>query len=382
MSSESINKIKSDIPKAVATLLERQNLLSVSNEQLKQLECIVLGENSLHQLPTGSGKTWASVSSPDILDLLRDSYGHQHIPKETRVLVIIPLIAIIKSLELELSKLNISYDILDSEHQGQIKSEAKVVIVTPEKLMDKRTMQNICQLSWSAVSLDEPHYVLLWGTSKKKKGVLKRPFREAFQHLNKLNALGTPFELHTATAFKFDELFSLLGRKSSIWIKQIKVPERENLTYYFVDGKNISDIKQFKFVTQQLEPDSEGVVLIYVQKLEEGSKIFYSLNEYATENGLIKWSSRSGLQERPVAFLHANLTNQRKAEIITDTVSLKIKILVSTSSIGAGVNLPIKTLLGWGLDPETAGIVQASGRVGRRPMMDRGNVIWVRLYYL
>ena len=109
------------LPKALTDLLRKQNLVSILNEQFKQLECIILGKNSVHQLPTGSGKTWAPVSAPEILDILRDNYGHDEIPSETRVLYIVPLLNIITTLELELAKLGIKCDILDSEHEGQIK---------------------------------------------------------------------------------------------------------------------------------------------------------------------------------------------------------------------------------------------------------------------
>ena len=263
-------KLKRDLHNAVAEVIAIQKLDTVSAKQFNQLECIISGQNSLHQLHTGSGKTWAAISAPEFLDILRDSYGHQGIPSETRVLYIVPLLSIIKTLECELSKFGIKYDILDSDHDSLIIIDAKVVLVTPEKLMIKGTLENICKLSWSALVIDEPQYMLLWGTSKKKKGVYKKPFRKAFQHLNRLNALGAPFELHTATANNCDELFSLLGRRDSFWVKQILVPERENLTYYLVDGKNVSDIKQFEFVTRYVEEDSEGVLLIYVKKLEEG----------------------------------------------------------------------------------------------------------------
>ena len=100
--------------------------------------------------------------------------------------------------------------------------------------------------------------------------------------------------MHTATATNLDKLFTLLGRKDSKWIKQIVLPERKNLTYYLVDGKDISDIEQFEFVTKYLEGNQVGALLIYVHKLEEGSKIYCRLNEYANENGLITWSRKSG----------------------------------------------------------------------------------------
>ena len=309
--------------------------------------------------------------------MLRDKYNHHEISKHNRVLYIVPLVAIIISLKLELSKFGIDYEVLDSDHQGNIKTESKVVILTPEKLVKKETLKIISALSWTAIVIDEPHYMLLWGESKKKKGVFKKPFREAFQQLNRLNVLGAPFELHTATVQDLDKMFTLLGRKDSTWRKQIVIPERETLTYYLIDGKNISDIKQFPFVVKQLEDKSEGALLIYVHKLDEGAKIYCSLNEYAYENGLITYSSRSGKCVRPVAFLNSNLTLARKEEIMGEIIDGKVKVLVATSSVGAGVNLPFKSLLGWGLSPDAAGLVQASGRVGRKPFMDRGDVIWV-----
>ena len=54
-------KLKGDLDAAVTLLLKRQKLDKVSVQQLVQLESIVLGRNSIHQLPTGAGKTWASI---------------------------------------------------------------------------------------------------------------------------------------------------------------------------------------------------------------------------------------------------------------------------------------------------------------------------------
>ena len=319
-------------------------------------------------------------SAPDVLDILRDSFKYSHIPQNNRVLYIVPLVAIVDSLEKELSRFDIAYEVLGPEHQskGSIDKDSKVIIVTPEKIVKKNILETINDLDWLAIVIDEPQYILSWGTSKKKKGVLKKPFREAFQQLNRLNVTGSPFELHTATAKDLDKIFTLLGRKDSEWLKQIVLPERENLTYFLIDGKNITDIKQFAFVRNHLEvEDAGGALLIYVNKLEEGSRIYYSLNEYAIENGLVRWSSRKRKPTRPVAFLNANLEEKTKSEIMKDVSEGVIRVLVATSSMGAGVNLPFKTVLGWGLHPEPEGLVQASGRAGRKPLIDRGDVIWV-----
>ena len=156
---------------------------------------------------------------------MRDQFKHDEIPKSNRILYIVPLLAIISTLKQELINLGIEYQVIDSEHLGGIKTSSKIVILTPEKLVNKGTLKCITELSWSAVVIDEPQYILSWGLSKKKNGVFKKPFREAFQQLNRLNFLGAPFELHTATATNLDKLFTLLGRKDSKWIKQIVLPE-------------------------------------------------------------------------------------------------------------------------------------------------------------
>ena len=115
---------------------------------------------------------------------------------------IVPLVAIVDSLEKELSRFDIAYEVLGPEHQnkGSIDNDSKVIIVTPEKIVKKNILEIIDDLSWLAIVIDEPQYIISWGTSKKKRGVLKRAFREAFQQLNRLNITGSPFELHTATA--------------------------------------------------------------------------------------------------------------------------------------------------------------------------------------
>jgi hypothetical protein len=73
--------------------------------------------------------------------------------------------------------------------------------------------------------------------------------------------------------------------------------------------------------------------------------------------------------------MHSYLSEHAKRKIISDAQNLKIRILISTSSAGAGVHLPISTFIGWGLDREPSGIVQASGRTARGS--GEGNVLWI-----
>ena len=45
-----------------------------------------------------------------------------------RVLYIVPLVAIMSTMKIELAKFGISFEVVDSEHKGAIKSDSKVVI--------------------------------------------------------------------------------------------------------------------------------------------------------------------------------------------------------------------------------------------------------------
>ena len=119
------------------------------------IECMVMGLNSAHQIPTGSGKTYPSVCLPDILTILRDDFGHESIPSETRVLVIVPLINIFHSLSSQMKSLHISHQLIEAGSSTEIDRNVKVVAISPEKLLDQFVMKSILKLQWSAIVVDE-----------------------------------------------------------------------------------------------------------------------------------------------------------------------------------------------------------------------------------
>ena len=146
------------IQRAIEVVRVDQNHPVPTIWQIRMVERLVKNQNSVNQLPTGSGKTWPVISLPKILDVLRDDF-HQDLPKETRVLYIVPLVNIYHSLGNELETLKIPYQILTSGFGAisKIDINAKVVCLSPEKLLDKSVISSIFKLSWSLVSIDEPH---------------------------------------------------------------------------------------------------------------------------------------------------------------------------------------------------------------------------------
>ena len=213
-----------------------------------------------------------------------------------------------------------------------------------------------------------------WGISKSKHS---KPFREAFSRLNNLNCLGTVFEMHSATIENIGMLCQLVGRKNSPWSEQLVVPDRTNLTYFLYQGKNApSSILQLPSISKCLEENDEGITLIYVQSVKEGSEIYITLLNYCEDNFLIKFPTREAANI-PVSFLHSNLTEDKKKEIMVKAISCNIKILIATSAAGAGINLPVIRFVGWGLDRNPSGLIQSQGRTARKPFKGEGVVIWV-----
>lgn len=369
-----LDHFRDDIKKAIDVVRKDQHHPQLSEYQIQTVINLAEKRNCLSQLPTGSGKTWPIVSFPKILDVLRDNFSH-NFPQETRVLYVVPLISIYHSLSAEMEKLNIPFQVMGAGSSTEINKSAKVLFISPERLLNKFVVKSIMGLQWSCVSIDEPHLALEWGLSKSKH---QKPFREAFSKLNTLNSLGTVFEMHSATVQSIEMLFQLVGRKNSAWSTQVLVPDRSNLTYFLYEGKDAPDhIMQLPIIHLSLEEFDDGLTLVYVQSIQEGSEIFISIVSHCEENKLIGFSSREAKPNLPVAFLHSNLTEEKKIEIIEKASANELKILVATSAAGCGINLPIVRFVGWGLDRQPSGIIQSQGRTARSPFTGEGIVIWV-----
>ena len=151
--------LSSDLRKAVDILVASQFHPRLHPHQVKMLEFMIKGQNSISQLPCGAVKTYPAICLPHVLDILRGTFKY-NFSSETRVLLIVPLVSIFYSLEIDLLKFNISYQLMTAGTGSQVNAAAKVVVISPEKLMDKATLKSIKSFSWSAISLDEPHLAL------------------------------------------------------------------------------------------------------------------------------------------------------------------------------------------------------------------------------
>ena len=178
------------------------------------------------------------------------------------------------------------------------------------RILNKKVMRSILKHSWNCISIDEPHLAISWGLSNSKK---RKPFREAFAKLSNLNSLSTVFEMHSATISNVDQLTQFIGRKNSRWNKQLVIPERKNLVYFLLTGENVPEnIIDLPIVRNSFGCDVEGITMIYVQSIKEGSEIFLSILSYCEQMNLIQYPVDRATPLLPVSYLHSNLTENKK----------------------------------------------------------------------
>jgi len=370
---QKLNSYLHYVDKALEIVLKEKNHPPLKKEQCNQLFWMLASKNSFSQLPTGFGKTFAGVILPRMITVLKENFGCP-VATEARVILISPLVNIIYSLESYLKHLSISYQILKTDES--IDCSVEVVLVSPEQLYHTKTLNEVKKHSWSAIIIDEEHLVYQHGMDLCSQGKkAKKVFRTAFRCLSMLNDLGAPFEIHTATALKVKQLINFLGKQNSDWEFQYVAPERENLTYYIFSGEEApSDFRNLQFVLDHLSSEDKGLMLVYVNSVQDGSEFYFWVNSYCQEEGLIHYSCKNSRPINPFAFLHANISEERKREILMDANGGKLRLLIATSAAGAGINIPVKTFVGWGFAKDPCSIIQAQGRAGRG--MDSADIVW------
>ena len=134
-----------DICEAIDTVRRDQGHPPLKEYQVSTVIHLINQRNCLNQLPTGYGKTWPVVSLPSVLDTLRTKYSYDFIPINCRVLYIVPLINIYQSLAFEMENLKIPYQVMSVGSACQISKTAKVVFISPERLLNKYVMKSILE---------------------------------------------------------------------------------------------------------------------------------------------------------------------------------------------------------------------------------------------
>ena len=276
------------------------------------------------------------------------------------------------SLAKNMCSIGLAATVLTSDNCKEVlKSKTiRVFFVSPETLWQKTVVQELLSVRDSIVlkCIDEVHLFIAWGVEKK--GI--RTFRPAMQlSSGELASLGGITLLQTATASsKTIRLIEDEFPEISTWTKILNVPFRSNVSIIIPPSKclpsNYRDTLA-PFVTR-IRDYGESHLFI-VRSINSGTEVYFTLIAMLGEF----------TNKKSVAFYHSNSSDGRKSEILydlalpTNSPEKILKAVVSTISLGVGVDIRVNNVVCFGLGSTPENLIQEAGRCNRGKEGNGGN---------
>nr|WP_239559104.1 single-stranded-DNA-specific exonuclease RecJ [Sporohalobacter salinus] len=311
------------------------------NKQKEVLTSLDNKQNTLAIFGTGRGKS-----------AIFQSYAALQALKQDQITVILyPLRALVNDqfdslqknlapLGLEIYKANGSLSVGEREkliaalNQGDL----DVVLTTPEFLdYHLNKFQNLADKIGFLV-VDESHHI----------GMASSSFRPTYKRLGKLNSkLGNP-RILAVTATANDQVAKEI--KQTLNIDEIIIDPHVRSNLEIIDQRGCKDKEEYLYEVASAGEKS----IIYVNSREQSIELASNLRQRLP-----------GLAEE-VAFYNAGLTNKERNQIEDMFRSGELKIIVSTSAFGEGIDIPdIRNVVLYHLNFNLTEFNQQSGRVGR-----------------
>lgn len=312
---------------------------SVRPHQRTVLDAVLSGHDALAVLPTGSGKSLC--------------YGLPAVLRPGLVLVVSPLIALIRDQLRRFEESGVPCVALDSLQTPEERDiawrritsgEARVLIVSPERLARPDFRQRLARVPIQLVAVDEAHCVSHWGQH------FRPDYRLLGDYLDKLTqADGTaPQKLAvtaTATGKVRDDIARLLHLKAptTVWADF----QRHNLKLKVVRGEKVAD--QFTLAIQAvLGRTGSGIIYVPTRKNAELVHRMY------VDAGL------------SASLYHAGLHPTARQAAQKDFITGKTQLVVATHAFGMGIDkADIRFVHHIGLPGSLEQYVQEIGRAGR-----------------
>jgi len=241
-----------------------------------------------------------------------------------------------------------------------LKGEIDLLIGTHTLIQDKVKFKNL-----ALVILDEQHR---FGVKQRAKLISEKNGENAIPHL--LSMTATPIPRTLSLTLYGDLDLSILdevpkGRKKII--TKVISPEKREETYEFIK-KQVKKGKQVFVICPRIDPQKEETKeKLAKSKLTKKKKVLLSWSDVKAVKEEYEKLNEDVFPGFEVAMLHGKLASKEKEKIMRDFKNKKIDILVSTSVVEVGVDIPDATVMmiegaeRFGL----AQLHQFRGRVGR-----------------
>ena len=301
--------------------------------QEEAIECVLKHRDSLLVLPTGGGKS-ACYQLPALV-------------LQGLALVISPLIALMKdqvdSLRLNGIPAACINSTLTMAEKRQVAEDLRagrlnLVYISPEKLVQERTLEFFKTLDLRYIAIDEAHCISQWG----------HDFRPEYRQLGDLRRHFPKVSLHAYTATATTTVQQDIATQLQLETPRLLIGsfDRPNLNYRVFRKTS----HHFQQILEVLERHAKESGIIYCQSRKEVEKLSRQLQE-------------AGYETWPY---HAGMADDERRDNQEAFINSESGIMVATIAFGMGVDKPnIRFVIHSGLPKALENYQQESGRAGR-----------------
>jgi ATP-dependent DNA helicase RecQ len=300
--------------------------------QKEAMDSVLAGRDSVVVLPTGGGKSLC--------------YQVPALCLPGMAIVVSPLIALMKDQVDGLRECGVPaaaanssmsaaerWKIAQAIREGQV----KLLYVSPERLVQERTIEFLQATRISFVAIDEAHCISEWG----------HDFRPEYRELGRLRNVLPGVGIHAYTATATQRVRTDIAKQLGLTAPQLLVGsfDRKNLTYKVQRRNALED--QIEAIVKR-HPEESGI--IYCTKRADTESISESLKDL-------------GYTALPYHAGMSDLDRRRNQEAFIED---RVSIIVATIAFGMGIDKPnVRFVIHAGMPKSLENYQQESGRAGR-----------------
>ncbi|MFH1501381.1 MAG: RecQ family ATP-dependent DNA helicase [archaeon] len=298
---------------------------------------ILEGRDIISVLPTGYGKSLC--------------YQLPAVFQDGLTVVISPLVSLMRDQVEHLSQTKIKGAFIDSllseeEYDEQARAvrsgEAKILYVSPERLLNNKFYELVSGLEVSSLVVDEAHCVSTWG----------HDFRWCYQKIPEARKMlaNPPLAAFTATAspFVMEDILGMLDIRDAIRVTESV--DRPNLEF------------EIEVLEDRAEKTERLIEMLREIEKGEGSNIVYCARVSSVEQ-LVRVAEKEGLgAER----YHGRMNREERLIAQKRFMNNRVKILFATKAFGMGIDKPdIRNVIHFEVPESLEFYYQEAGRAGR-----------------